>query len=1222
MKKPLQHMNVHASVIAIIGASAMTTWSPAGLTADGGGEDGLAEVTVTGSRIQRRDYDSNSPIVTVDSANLETRTGLNIESYLNQMPAFNPASSPVTSQNDVQITPVNSVGVSTISLRGFGPNRNLVLVDGHRPVPINALMVTDINGIPSALVERVEIISGGASAVYGADAIGGVTNFMLKKNFQGIEFDGQYGISEVGDGAEVRGYVVLGTNFADNRGNVSMALEYYDRQPAYERNRRFFTRSWSDPYQASNDNAVYGWNLLSTSPIPDPNNRTNPNPVNAAAVNAIFADRPVYPAGSGPGAGLISNPCNFAANPANYCANQTFRINEDGSVFALTGNTLYKFLEGGGVIDGREYARQRVYDGTLGVRGQEMDALKWNNLDVFASAPQDRYSIFAAGTFDITDNIQFFARGNWNQSKTRTFLLPTRAAGGWAATMPYDPATDSPLDPTLNYQDQATVQAILANPTAYANPGFIPSGSAGAQHPVTPEVAILLNSRPRPNDVWIMETYPKDSFDQRATLNTNAVWQIETGLSFQLPIRDWTAEIYYSHGESSTYNNAYGNNSLSRWRVLVSQPDYGRNATLESNQPNTVPAGTASTSLGFGGAIVHCTSGFYDMIFRGDVTASDDCRNAVIANLQTRTANQQDIAELNAQGGLFEMWAGEVRGAAGFQYRKNASQFSPDILQSTSSFLDQVVGVYPTGYLDASTSVRDYYGELLVPLVSDLPFMKRLELELGGRYSDYADTDSTFTYKATANVQFTDWLRLRGGYNRATRAPNLGELFLNEQEIFGGGAANFGDPCSGRSNAPFGAAGVAPDPVDNPNELPPELAASQTVAGATSTYLICQAQMGSVGRDQFYGNDALGIEGTNATQGGGGGANFVLQVGNPNLTSEKADTWTAGLVFTSVSNNPWLARLTAAIDWWKVDISDAIQQNSIDYSKYLCYGTRIVSNEAEAAEQAATPECQNVGRNLATGGATTTRVAYTNQATIATSGIDVQINWAATLADLGASSVPGDLSLNMTASFLDYYRTKTSTLAIDVETDWKGSLGPTLSGTNGGAYSYRLNTSLSYRVNPFSASLRWRFLPSVWGAGMASQRAIIANNERVAAGGEGVILTYTPSAAIKADSYSVFDLSFNWTINDTLSLRAGIDNVLDTLPSITGASTGRPFDPNKTDAQNVADVLSVACSAEAQTKGCQNPTAFSLPSSGSGTTSAGYYDTLGRRYFVGFKARL
>src|SRR5690606_24609781 len=110
-----------------------------------------------------------------------------------------------------------------------------------------------------------------------------------------------------------------------------------------------------------------------------------------------------------------------------------------------------------------------------------------------------------------------------------------------------------------------------------------------------------------------------------------------------------------------------------------------------------------------------------------------------------------------------------------------------------------------------------------------------------------------------------------------------------------------------------------------------------------------------------------------------------------------------------------------------------------------------------------------------------------NQSTIETSGIDLQLNWFARLADIGFESTPGGLGFSMLASWTDYYRTKQSPLAFDVETDWVGSLGPQLTGTNPGAYEYRLNSSLFYNINNLNFSLRWRFLPSVWGANKASE---------------------------------------------------------------------------------------------------------------------------------------
>ncbi len=147
------------------------------------------------------------------------------------------------------------------------------------------------------------------------------------------------------------------------------------------------------------------------------------------------------------------------------------------------------------------------------------------------------------------------------------------------------------------------------------------------------------------------------------------------------------------------------------------------------------------------------------------------------------------------------------------QFRRNSAQFNPDILQSTASLNDQVIGVYPTGYLDASTNVKDYYGEFLIPVLGGYNWLKRFELDLGARQSDYNKTDDTFTWKANATIEINDALMFRGGFNRATRAPNLGEMFLNLQQVFGAGGT-FGDPCFYLSNSPFGAGGAIPNPTN------------------------------------------------------------------------------------------------------------------------------------------------------------------------------------------------------------------------------------------------------------------------------------------------------------------------------------------------------------------------------------------------------------------------
>jgi outer membrane receptor protein involved in Fe transport len=576
--------------------------------------------------------------------------------------------------------------------------------------------------------------------------------------------------------------------------------------------------------------------------------------------------------------------------------------------------------------------------------------------------------------------------------------------------------------------------------------------------------------------------------------------------------------------------------------------------------------------------------------------------------LQTRTQNQQDIFELNLQGGLFNLPAGELRAAAGYQQRRNASQFNPDILQSTASFTDQVIGVYPTGYLREQTIAKDIWAEVLIPVLGDLPFLKKFELELGGRHSNYSTFQGTDTYKINANIQINDWLRFRGGYNKATRAPNLGELFLPYQQIFTGGGV-YGDPCGLLSNSPFGAGGALPI---NPNTgLPTALAAGQTSAGAQSAYLICRAQMGTTAGNYFYSaaNPQPGA--------GGGGFAWINQIGNPNLDSEDADTYTAGMVLRSPFEHALLNRMTFTADYYQIKIKHAILPYSIDYARFLCYGAVPVSDPTAAAAQAASTACRALPRNQALGGSLTTLVSYANQASVKTAGVDFTLNWSADVADMGLASVPGSVSLNVTGSWLQTYKTKQSPATYDPVTEWKGSLGPVLQSFNAGAYDYRLFTNLSYNVASFGVNLRWRHLPEVKPAGKATQAAVIANNARVAAGGAGTRLSYTPSTAYNIAQFDQFDLSAFWTINDTLSVRFGVDNVLDSQPPATGRNAGRPYNSSQTAAQNAANLAGVCAGAV----GCVNPLSYSLPTSGLGATNGGFYDVLGRRYFVALKAK-
>lgn len=175
-------------------------------------------IIVTGSRISNPNLEQSSPIQLVTSEDIGIQQVTNAEELLVDLPGVVPGFG-----NNVNN---GSGGFSALNLRGLGTNRNLVLVDGTRVVPSTLTSTTDLNIIPVALVERVEVVTGGASSVYGADAIAGVANFILKDDFVGAEFSGTAGITEQGDGERVRADITLGAGFDDGRGNATLSLGY------------------------------------------------------------------------------------------------------------------------------------------------------------------------------------------------------------------------------------------------------------------------------------------------------------------------------------------------------------------------------------------------------------------------------------------------------------------------------------------------------------------------------------------------------------------------------------------------------------------------------------------------------------------------------------------------------------------------------------------------------------------------------------------------------------------------------------------------------------------------------------------------------------------------------------------------------------------------------------------------------------------------------------
>lgn len=211
-----------AGLLMLTPAAALAQAAPAGED-----EDAQEEVVVTGSRIERAGFDQPTPTTVLGETELRQGQRPNLQQVLNDSPAFRPTVTPQVSVGNT------SSGSAPVDLRGLGANRTLTLIDGRRFVGNN-----NLNYIPMGLVGRVEVVTGGASAAYGSDAVAGVVNILLKDSFEGITVGGQTGISSRGDGARYGGDLTAGTSFADGRGQLMFAAEYVKDEAIANRNSR------------------------------------------------------------------------------------------------------------------------------------------------------------------------------------------------------------------------------------------------------------------------------------------------------------------------------------------------------------------------------------------------------------------------------------------------------------------------------------------------------------------------------------------------------------------------------------------------------------------------------------------------------------------------------------------------------------------------------------------------------------------------------------------------------------------------------------------------------------------------------------------------------------------------------------------------------------------------------------------------------------------------
>lgn len=878
----------------------------------------LEQIVVTGSRIARQDYFSPSPIVTVGQQDIQAAGSVTVETMMNDMPQFVPGTT------HGSVNPGNS-GQANLNLRGLGTNRTLVLMNGRRVVPSNADGTVDVNILPAPLIQNVEVISGGASAAYGSDALAGVANFILNENFEGFQVDAQYGQTHRGDGASQSYTVTMGTNLENGRGNVVLSIG----------------RSTRDGIMAT---------ARDFSRVSGPNSVTPLGSMTFDSVNL-------------PDQGFVNAYLDCVS-----CPNNTgeFGFNPDGSVFSYAG--AHNFRSPGGP----EYDAYHVPGQSWAFNTGATNML---------SIPLNRWNAYAGGRYQLTDAAEAYASLIYTQYDADIILSPTPMPGP---------------SPTFGFRVPST------NPY------------------ISSDLRAFLDSRPDPDASF---GYNKrfSAIGGRLAAQSTTVFQVTTGLRGDLPVRDWAYDVNAQYGRVDNSTQQVGNVSRSAVQRLLDAPD---------------------------GGDALCAGGFDPF---GLTELSQACVDYINRNSKNSTLNEQSIVEVTIQGGLFDLPAGEVRFALGAQYREDSFGFSPDASLSQSNPIVphlgadgqpdggmiggvEVAGFNPVQPLTGRTDSAEVFIEALIPVLSDLPFIQQLDLNLGYRNADHSTVGGVHAYKADVDWMVVDSVRLRGGVQRAVRAPSIGELYRNR---------DISSPQIGSAVNAAGQPALGGDPCD-------VRGAYRNGPDADQVRALCLAQgiaPAAIDNYVFVNTQIQGFVG-----------------GNVDLREETADSWTLGAVFTPGFTHPVFSSLSASVDYYSIDIENVIDSITAANQLQGCFNATGATNPTYDIDNG---YCQLFERDSNTGNIVNSLGLLSNLATLRTSGIDLQVDWSFQLADAGLPDW-GSLSTNVVVGWLETWERQ----------DAPGGPFTERTGTISTAgYTFpewKFLSSVRYQHDFYSVGLRWR----------------------------------------------------------------------------------------------------------------------------------------------------
>ena len=701
-------------------------------------------ILVTGSRIARPELESQVPVTVVGGEEVFQKSSANVADALNELPQLRSTFSQTNAGRFLGTT-----GLNLLDLRGLGTVRTLALVNGRRHVPSDILSngtSTDVNTIPADLIERVEVVTGGNSAIYGSDAIAGVANFILKNNFEGIQLRGHVGVNYEGNFPSQYISGMVGRNFADGRGNVILHAEY-------ARDERVQGSDVS--YLRRND----GFLTIDT------------DPAGAANGSDGFPDRVFF-------RDIRSRSIFFNT----LVPISRFEADVPQSRIGINGvayNDILIFDQAGNIIS--EDASAVIGSGPIGsaIGGNGQTGREANLLTVLPD--QERINVNLLARFEISPAFEPFVEAKYVNIKTQGQQSSPAFLQGQFLT--FGDAREAPrLDnPFLSPEARTAIaNALLASGRrgSLIRNAFLSRPLSAADRAAIADGSFRFDiSR------FLSDLGSRDERSERDVYRIVAGLRGEFGSSFNY-------ELSVNYGRVDEATEVLGNIVPQRFLLAF---DAARDPTTGQIVCRSQIDPTAAVSYDDEDALAQEVANCVPYNPFG--VADNSAAGQYILENTTSNAKLEQFIVSGYIGGdtssFFNLPGGPVGFAVGAEYRREDLFFQADpLVEAGRTFYNALPTFAPEPF-----EVKEAFAEIRLPLLADRPFFEELTLSGAVRVSDYdSAVGTTYAYNAGIEWQPIPDVRLRAQYGRSVRAPNLTETSFPLGQNF---APGFQDPCRG-----------------------------------------------------------------------------------------------------------------------------------------------------------------------------------------------------------------------------------------------------------------------------------------------------------------------------------------------------------------------------------------------------------------------------------------